>query len=76
MVFLTSNFKSFVKNKVLAKSSKKRNETLQCYQCKGFRYMENECLNLTKEEDNDKKEKEKEKGKGKDKDNRGHIGKR
>lgn len=67
MAFLTINFNGFVKKKALARSSKKRNGVLQCYQCKGFGYMKNECLNLMKEEENDSKEKEQEKGKGKTK---------
>lgn len=60
--------KKFVNKKVLDKRGEKRNKKPQCYKCKGFRNLRNECLDLIKEEVNDKKkEKEKEKQRGKEK---------
>lgn len=53
--------------KVLDKKGEKNNEISPCYECKGFKYMRNECPNLNKEEENDKKKKKKGKGKRKKK---------
>lgn len=59
-----------MKNKAVAKRRETRCEKPQCYECKGFCYMRNECPNKEKEEANEKqkaKEKEKKKEKKKSK---------
>lgn len=59
---------AFVNKEVLEERGKKSNEKPQCYECKGFGYMRNECPNFIKEEENHrKKEKEMGKERGKEK---------
>lgn len=66
--FLSINFIKFVNKKALDKMGEKKNEKPLCDECKGFRYIRNERLNLIKEEENDKKkEKEEENESGKEK---------